>query len=108
MNLDQLKAAGGFVEAEPVKVPVEWAHKTKAGADVVDKFDVWVRLRSFGLFERVASLGGDRSRSAQMLSECILLGDERQALTYEQAYQLEPDLAFVLVEAVRGANAPKG
>lgn len=107
MNLVQLQAAGAFVEAEPVKVPVEWARK-KAGADVVDKFDVWVRLRSFGLFERVASLGADRSRSAQMLSECILLGEEREAMTYEQAYQLDPDLAFVLVEAVRGANAPKG
>lgn len=52
-------------------------------------------------------LGEDRSKSAKMLSECILLGEEQEALSYEQAYQLDPSLAFALVQAVKDVGAPK-
>ncbi|WP_159913027.1 phage tail assembly chaperone family protein, TAC [Pantoea sp. 18069] len=107
MNLHQLTEKGGFVEASPVKMPVTWTRQDASGKDLIDKFDVWVRRRSFGTFERVASLGEDRSRSAKMLSECVLLGDTQESLSYEQAYQLEPSLAMALIEAVKEASAPK-
>ncbi len=107
MNLAQLQAAGAFVEAAPVKTAVTWTRQNAAGEEVSDSFDVWVRRRSFGTFERVAMLGEDRSKSAKMLSECVLLGDAQEAITYEQAYQLDPSLAIVLVNAVQEANAPK-
>lgn len=107
MNLAQLQAAGAFVEAAPVKTAVTWTRQNAAGEEVSDSFDVWVRRRSFGTFERVAMLGEDRSKSAKMLSECILLGEEQEAISYEQAYQLDPSLAFALVQAVKDVGAPK-
>ncbi len=107
MNLQQLTEKGGFVEAAPVKMPVTWTRKNAAGEDLTDEFDVWVRRRSFGTFERVASLGEDRSRSAKMLSECVLLDEAQESLSYEQAYQLDPSLAMALIEAVKEASAPK-
>ena len=107
MNLAQLQAAGAFVEAAPVKTAVTWTRQNAAGEEVSDSFDVWVRRRSFGTYERVAMLGEDRSKSAKMLSECILLGEEQEALSYEQAYQLDPSLAFALVQAVKDVGAPK-
>lgn len=107
MNLAQLQAAGAFVEAAPVKTPVTWTRQDAAGEEISSTFDVWVRRRSFGTLERVAMLGEDRSKSAKMLSECILLGEEQEAISYEQAYQLDPGLAFALVNAVQEANAPK-
>lgn len=107
MNLAQLQAAGAFVEAAPVKTPVTWTRQNATGEEVSDTFDVWVRRRSFGTMERVAMLGEDRSKSAKMLSECILLGEEQEALSYEQAYQLDPSLAFALVQAVKDVGAPK-
>ena len=107
MNLAQLQAAGAFVEAAPVKTPVTWTRQNATGEEVSDTFDGWVRRRSFGTLERVAMLGEDRSKSAKMLSECILLGEEQEALSYEQAYQLDPSLAFALVQAVKDVGAPK-
>ena len=107
MNLAQLQAAGAFVEAAPVKTPVTWTRQNATGEEVSDTFDVWVRRRSFGTLERVAMLGEDRSKSAKMLSECILLGEEQEAISYEQAYQLDPSLAFALVQAVKDVGAPK-
>ena len=107
MNIQDLLDKGGFVDVAPVEVPVVWTRANAKGKDVTDSFNVWVRKRSFGTFERVASLGEDRSRAAKMLSECVLLGAKQEPLSYDQAYQLEPSLAFVLVEAVRAASAPK-
>ena len=107
MNLSELQAMGAFVEAAPIKTPVTWTRDNAEGVEVSDTFDVWIRRRSFGTLERVAMLSEDRSKSAKMLSECVLLGDAQEAITYEQAYQLDPSLAFVLVEAVRDAGAPK-
>ena len=107
MNLAQLQAAGAFVEAAPVKTSVTWARPNAAGEEITTTFDVWVRRRSFGTLERVAMLGEDRSKSAKMLSECILLGEEQEALSYEQASQLDPSLAFALVQAVKDVGAPK-
>lgn len=107
MNLAQLQAAGAFVEAAPVKTSVTWTRRNADGEEVTDVFDVWVRRRSFGTLERVAMLGEDRSKSAKMLSECVLLGDQQEPLSYEQAYQLDPGLAFILIEAVKDVGAPK-
>lgn len=107
MNLQQLLDKGGFVDVAPVQVPVTWTRQNAKGEEVVDKFNVWVRKRSFGTFERVAALGQDRSRAATMLSECVLLGDAQEPISYEQAFQLEPTLAWVLIAAVKDASAPK-
>lgn len=109
MNLQELQNEGGFVEAAPVKLPVEWTKPAAAGATgKVVKFDVWVRRRSFGMVARIWQNEGDRNRSAEMISAAILLGGpDGESMTYEQAYQLDPGLAGALVNAINEAAAVK-
>ena len=99
MNLKELKAAGGFVPAAPVSVPVTWE---RAGKDPVS-FDVAVKRHSFGTIERLfADNDDERSRSAAYIAASILL--EGVPMTYEDAYQLEPSLAGVLIRAINQVN----
>lgn len=101
MNLEQLKAAGGFVAPEPVKQTVTWEGHT---------FDLWIRRRSFAEFEKlmVIQAEGVKAQGALMLSTFVLLGDEHEPLSYEDAERLEPSLATVMIEAVRVvAERPK-
>jgi len=109
MDLKQLQDAGGFVEVEPVMVAVEWVKPAAgdAAAETV-KFDVWIRRRSFGMVSRIMEGSAiDRARSAEMISASVLLGEKRESMTYDQAYQLHPSLAHALIDAVNKASAPK-
>lgn len=108
MKLADLRAAGGFVSPAPVKRTVTW---TPDGRDPVT-FDVWIKRRSFGAIERLFADDDDRSKSAAYIAESIALGEHgKDKLTYEDAYQLEPSLARVLIEALNEVNgtgaAPK-
>lgn len=101
MDLSQLKAAGAFVNPEPVKESVTWDGHT---------FDVWIRRTSFVESEKImaAMAGGARARGALMLSNAILLGDSRDPIPYEDAQRLDPGLAMALVQAVqRVTERPK-
>ena len=102
MNITELKAAGGIIAAQPVKKRVTWERE---GAEPVE-FDVHVRRLSFGTLERLLTAEtDDRSRSAAYLSATVLLGDEgSEPLTYDDAFQLDPSLAAVLMTAVRDVN----
>ncbi len=98
MNLAEIKAAGGFIPAEPVKVPVEWnGHK----------FDVFVKRLSFGEVENLFT-SDDRSKSARMIAASVLLGEDREPISYEDAYRLDPTLASKLIEAINRINAKSG
>lgn len=94
MNLAELKAAGAFVAPEPIKETVTWNGHT---------FDVWIKPVSFADSEKMISAmaAGDTSRGALLLSNSVLLGDDREALTYEDAIKLEPSLAMTLVHTVQ-------
>jgi hypothetical protein len=102
MKLAELKAAGGFVPSAPIKKSVTW--KRKGHDDVV--FDVRVKRQSFGMIERTFMTGDDdRSNSAAYIADSILLGDKgSEAMTYEDAYQLEPSLAKALIDAINAVN----
>lgn len=104
MNLNDLKAAGGFVAPKPVKKRIKWERK---GEDTVE-FDVHIRRASFGSMERVMTAALDeRSRSATLLSEVLLLGENGdEPISYEDAYQLHPGLATLLLNAAREVNQP--
>lgn len=106
MKLSELKAAGGFVSAEPVKVPVRW----RRGEDDVTEFDIHIRRLSFGEFERiyVDPKDKERSRTAALISACVLFGEKAdEPITYKDAYQLEPSLASALVAAITEVTRPK-
>lgn len=103
MNLNELRAAGGFIESALVRKEISWT-RVPAGRKkaVSDTFQVFVRRNSFGAVERLFSAEGDQqSRNARYLAECIRLGETgEESLTYEQAYDLDPALGFLLLQAV--------
>lgn len=94
MNLSEIKAAGGFIPAEPVQVPIEWKEY---------KFDVWVKRLSFGDVESLFA-ADDRSRSARMIASAILLGENKEPISYDDAFRLDVSLASKLIEAFNSVN----
>jgi tail assembly chaperone len=68
---------------------------------------VFVKRQSFGSIERLflKDDDDDRSRSAAYIADTILLGDKgTEPMSYNDAYQLEPSLAKVLIEAINSVN----
>lgn len=98
MNLAEIRNAGGFVPDEPVKVPVEWGGH---------KFDVFVKRLSFGQVENLFT-SDDRSKSARMIAASVLLGEDREPISYEDAFRLDPTLAAKLIEAINTVNSKPG
>lgn len=89
MNLQDLQQAGAFISTEPQKHPVEWKDH---------KFDVHVKALSFGDVERLTG------STCSLLAASILLGDDKQPLTLEQAERLDVSLAAALLNAVNAVN----
>lgn len=94
MNLSELRNAGAFVPSEPVKVAVAWKEYT---------FDVYVRRMAFGDVEALFS-GAAEGRSARLIAAAILLGEDREPITFEDACRLDVSLASKLVEAFNEVN----
>jgi len=104
MNLKELRDLGGLVPAEPVEKEVTWTRMVE-GKEKSDTFTVWVKRHSFGTLEKMYLVeNDDRSRSARYLAESLLLGDKKEALTYKDAYMLEPSLATALLHAINEVN----
>lgn len=105
MNLAELKAKGGFVALAPVKREVVWKRKNEAGEDEELRFNVFIKKHSFGTIEQIWSGEESRSKSAAYIAESVRLGEKGQeALTYEDAYQLDTGLATVLIAAINEVN----
>lgn len=115
MKLKDLKAAGAFVEAAPVKKTIQWDRGQLDAEEkpVIDEFTVLVKRQSFGVIEKLyAPAEGEdevavakRSRNAKLISECVLLGEQGdEQIPYEDALNLEPNLAFALLNAVHEVN----
>jgi len=94
MNLAEIRNAGGFVSAEPVKTQIEWNKH---------RFDVWVKRLSFGDVEAIYATD-DRSRSARMISSAVLLGEDKEPISYDDALRLDVALATKLIEALNSVN----
>lgn len=94
MNLAEIRNIGGFVSAEPVKLPVTWKEHT---------FDVFVKRLSFGDVEKLYGFE-DGARSARMISAAILLGEDKEPISYDDAYRLDVSLATKLIEAFNTVN----
>lgn len=115
MNLNDLKAAGAFVEAAPVKKTIQWnrGQLDAKKKPVIDEFTVLVKRQSFAVVEQLyAPAAGEdeaalakRSRNAKLISECVLLGETGdEQIPYEDALNLEPNLAFALLKVVHEVN----
>jgi hypothetical protein len=108
MRLKELRAKGGFVDTTPVKKNLNWERTGPDGETLIDNFDIFVKRQSFGTIERLLLTDDkdpDRSRSARYIAECVLLGDDgKEALSYADAYALDPTLAKLFIQAINEVN----
>lgn len=105
MNLETFLAKGTVRSSDLVKKNVTWKHvDEKTGEELEDNFDVFVVANiTFASQDRI--LLGDKkgysSQYARVVSERIRIGDDAEKMTFDQASDLDPDLGWVLVGAVR-------
>ena len=106
MNLTELKAAGGLVGGAMVKKAVVWKHEDAKGKPVTDKFSIFVMPQSFGMIEKLFSASdSEQSRNAKYISTCVTLGENgEEAISYEDAYRLNPGLGWAILAAVHEVN----
>ena len=108
MDLNRLRELGGIVSSAPVKREVTWEHRSETGEELTDTFTVHIRKQSCGTVERLrdTSNGQDKSWPALIISESVLLGDDgSEPIPYDLAYQLDPRLARVLIDAINEVNS---
>lgn len=108
MNLTQLKAAGGIVVGGLVKKEVTWKRPhPKSGKEVSDTFTIHVRRQSFGVIESLfAPSEADQSRNAKYIAACVMLGpDGEEPISYEDAFNLDNSLGFLILSAVNEVNS---
>ena len=102
MDLSRLQELGGFVPPTPVKREVTWAPEN--GEPVT--FAVHIKKLSAGHVERLfRDPRRERSVSALMVSETLLLGDDaNETIPFDRAFELDRSLADVLLEAIEDVN----
>lgn len=110
MDLKTLIQKGALVTGELVQKGVEWVHEDlETGEEVTDQFVVHIMKRmSFGAFDRVygSAKSLDKSQAATLISEVVRFGEDgAEKLTVEQAHELHPGLAMVLVNAAQAVYA---
>ncbi len=105
MKLAELEARGGMVDPTLVKKNITWKRKDEDGKSEELNFDIFVRKNSFGIIDSQLRTQDERSKSALLISNGIRLGDDgEEAISYEQAYRLDPALAYTMVQAFMEVN----
>lgn len=105
MKLAELEARGGIVDPTLVRKTITWERKDEDGQVDTVVFDIFVRKNSFGIIDSQMRSQDERSKSALLISNGVLLGDHgEESITYDQAYRLEPSLAFLMVQAFMEVN----
>lgn len=106
MDITQLIEAGGFITDSLVEKEVTWERKSADGNDDNLTFKVRIKRQPFGALERIATMDQDKSKAAQIISDCVRFGDDgKQIMSYDKAYHLHPGLAAALLTAVNEVNA---
>lgn len=105
MKLAELEARGGLVDASLVKKSITWKKIDEDGKEDALTFDIYVRKNSFGIIDAQLRATDDKSKTAILISNGIRLGENGdEAISYEKAYQLDPALAYAMVQAFMEVN----
>jgi hypothetical protein len=106
MNLSELIDAGGVISSALAEKKIEWKNP-ETGA--IYKFKIYIKKLPYGDMEKIWGSGDEKSRISLFISQAIRLGDGgKDALSYEMAYQLEPSLARVFIDAAHNINQTGG
>lgn len=104
MDLERLKQAGGLVSDELAKKQGRWE---RVDGEVFE-FEFFVRRASYGEVRKLGITPSGLVGEALMIAACIRLGDDgSEQLTYDQAYNLDPALASVFLNAIGEEHGPK-
>ncbi len=104
-TLKERQKLGGGVPSAPIKKDISF----KLDGDEDITATIHVKKLSSGDYENLF-LGDKekRSQTAKMISEAITLGEDgKERITFEQAYQLHPNLAGAMVNAFNEVNLAK-
>lgn len=101
MRITDLKSEGGFVSSKLVAKTIKWDAEDKQ-----HEGEIFVRRVSFGTIDQIMGRDdSDQGMNTALIVETIRLGEKgEEQLTYDQAYQLEPNLAAAMVEALMEVN----
>lgn len=96
-SIEQLQNQGGLVADDLVKRTGQWR-----GKDV----EFYVRRLAFGDIDRVYNADNPEiSQSAELIAMAIRLGDDgTEALSYQQAYKLDTELAMLFSDHIEAVN----
>lgn len=108
MNFKELQKAGAFVSTQAVKKTITWTRKVD-GKEQTDTFDIYIKRMSAGSAEKLFSNVANKSMTALTISEYIRASEtgNEPVMTYDQAYQLDPTFAHVLIDAINEVITPK-
>ncbi|MNJ65291.1 phage tail assembly chaperone family protein, TAC [Pseudomonas sp. R32] len=107
MNLNQLKAVGGIVDSQRVRKQISWhRHDDLSGEETTEILTLHVRRHSFGVIERLFAVDDPiQSRNARYIAASVGLGEEgEEAMSYDDAFNLEPALGFLILNAINEVN----
>lgn len=101
MKFEDLKNAGALVPTDGERKTVTWKNPhTKEEFT----FDIFVKRRSYGSVERIYIDDSGKAKGALTISECVLIGEAAEPISYEDAFNLEPSLASVFMKAIGEVN----
>lgn len=107
-SLKQFREKGIFVSLLPVKKSVSFNLVDESTGTVEEvSADTFIRKLSAGMIEEIYSDPNKRSRRSTLISEAVREDEagKKPAFTYQEAYQLKPDLSHALYVAIAEVNA---
>jgi hypothetical protein len=109
MKLQDLKQKGAIVAPGLTPKEITWTRKDPVtNEELTDTFTVFVVRQSFGIISEI--MRGDQanegySKTAALIASCIRLGDDgTEVMEYDEAYQLQPSLAWEFLGVINEVN----
>lgn len=98
LTLNDLEKKGAFPAERLVKKSVAWIHTDEQGKELVDQFDIFIKVPTVAEINSLYSKENEnKNYQSSMISTCLRLGDKgEERLDYEKAMQLDASLSSKL------------